>query len=82
MDQYALLVGLGVAVAVEIIKRAGKLGTLATYLTTLTVVLAAAGVYVVAAQSSWWPSALQVLLAAETVYAVVLRQIPKPEVRP
>jgi hypothetical protein len=77
MDTEALIAGSVVSVVIELLKRYGKLNTAATYIALAILSVGAAAVYVNLKGSAWGPSLVQILTVSQTIYALLLRQVPQ-----
>lgn len=82
MDTNAVVAGSVVTIVVELLRRYGRLNTLWTYLALAAVTVAASLVYVYVKASPWGPSFIQTLTVSQTIWALLIRQLPQPQKPP
>lgn len=72
------IVGALVSLIIQAIKKAAGTSGFKTVALAVGVSLAAAGVYYFASTTQYWPVFIKILASAETIYAILIKQLEKP----
>ena len=72
------IVGAIVSLIIQAIKKVAGTSGFKTVALAVGVSLVAAAIYYFAATTSYWPIFIKILAAAETIYAILIKQLEKP----